>query len=305
MDNTNDFSFIIISYNRAEVTIEAINNIVNLIHFETKVREIIVLNNGSSTDYSSLENHIDQLLMKFPSKIKYIRGEENLGVSGGRNLCIKKAKGYFLFFLDDDAEIKHSNAIEIITNIFAKNHNEIGLVGFVAYNPLTKTYENPLKRTKLKDFKEDTYNNLFFGYGHVFPKSLISKTGLYQEDFFYGMEEYDLSYGAIKAGYKILICKEILIHHKINPAGREIKKVTYKRMFENKVIVAYKHLASIYVLSHFILWSLYLLTKTRFDHPLYFKALKSLKLRLVGLKRIPMNIKGTEYLKGVRARLWY
>lgn len=302
----NIFSFLIISFNRAEDTIDAVKNVLNLDNVEGWTKEIVVLNNGSTQDYAVFQNYINQLADHDKSLVKYINHTENLGVAGGRNLCIREATGKYLLFMDDDAEIVQSNAIQLILDKYNMYEKEkLAIIGFLGKNPFTGKTETPLKNPDLIKGKQDIFYNLFFGYGHVFPKSLIEETGIYQEDFFYGMEEYDLSYATVKAGYSILFTQDILVIHKQNPNGREPSNTTYARMFANKIIVLYKHMPMLYVVTHFILWSAFFLVKSKLDIQLYFSTLKSLRQRLKVAPRNVMNENGLNYLKKVGARLWY
>ena len=54
------FSFIIISYNRAEDTIDAVKNVLSLDDVQGWKKEIIVLNNNSTQDYIEFENYIKE-----------------------------------------------------------------------------------------------------------------------------------------------------------------------------------------------------------------------------------------------------
>lgn len=300
------FSFIIISYNRAEDTMDAVKNILALDDVEGWQKEIIVLNNGSTTDYSCFANFLNELPSKSQTLINYIHHQRNLGVAGGRNLCIRASNGEYLLFMDDDAEMVQTNVISFVLNKFHQYATEnLAIIGFMGKNPFTGKTETPLKNPKLIENKKEVFYNLFFGYGHVFPKALIEKTGFYQDDFFYGMEEYDLCYAAIKAGYSILFTQEILVLHKQNPDGREPNKTTYARMFSNKMVVVYKHLPMLYVGTHFMMWSLFLLKKSKFDLRLYFHTVASIFKRLHNTPRQVMNKEGMHYLKKVGARLWY
>ena len=300
------FSFLIISFNRAEDTIDAVKNVLWLDNVNGWEKEIIVLNNGSTQEYIIFEEYLKQLPYEDRQSIKYIYYPKNLGVAGGRNLSIKEATGKYLLFMDDDAEIVQQNVIQLVLDKFDRyKEQKLAIIGFLGKVPATGKEEMPLKNPRLIEGKNEIFYNLFFGYGHVFPKSLIAETGYYQEDFFYGMEEYDLSYATIKQGYCILFTKDILVLHKQNPDGREPSKTTYARMFENKMIVVYKHLPMLYVITHFIMWSAFLLTKSKFDITLYFNTIKSMRSRMQVAKREVMNKSGMDYLKKVHARITY
>ncbi|MBK9792344.1 MAG: glycosyltransferase [Sphingobacteriales bacterium] len=300
------FSFVIISFNRAEDTIDAVKNVLQLDNVDDWSKEIVVLNNGSTQDYAVFQNYLDTLPSIERNLIHYINHIENLGVAGGRNLCIKKATGKYLLFMDDDSEIANKDVIQKVLDLYKKYENEkLAIIGFLGQNPFSGKFDMPLKDPKLIEGKQEVFYNLFFGYGHVFPKSLIEQTGYYQEDFFYGMEEYDLSYATVKAGYSILFTKDILAIHKQNPNGREPGNITQARFFENKMIVVYKHLPLFYVISHFIFWSGYFLYKSKFAIALYFKSVFSMFKRMKIAKREVINSNGMQYLRKVKARLSY
>ncbi len=300
------FSFLIISFNRAEDTIDAVKNVLWLDNVNGWEKEIIVLNNGSTQEYIIFEEYLKQLPYEDRQSIKYIYYPKNLGVAGGRNLSIKEATGKYLLFMDDDAEIVQQNVIQLVLDKFDRyKEQKLAIIGFLGKVPATGKEEMPLKNPRLIEGKNEIFYNLFFGYGHVFPKSLIAETGYYQEDFFYGMEEYDLSYATVKAGHTILFTKDILVLHKINPNGREPGKTTYLRMFHNKMVVVYKHLPMLYVITHFILWSLFFLVKSKLDIALYLRTLPNLRHRLKYAPRKIIDTAGMNYLHRVGARLWY
>ena len=56
------FSFLIISFNRAEDTIDAVKNVLQLDNVNGWTKEIIVLNNGSTQDYCIFQNYLNQAL---------------------------------------------------------------------------------------------------------------------------------------------------------------------------------------------------------------------------------------------------
>lgn len=300
------FSFVIISFNRAEDTVDAVKNVLQLDHVDGWSKEIVVLNNGSTQDYSVFQKYLDTLSAEERKLVNYINHPTNLGVAGGRNLCIREATGKYLLFMDDDSEITNLDVIQKVLDLYKKYEKEkLAIVGFLGQNPFSGKFDMPLKDPRLIEGKQEVFYNLFFGYGHVFPKALIEETGYYQEDFFYGMEEYDLSYAAVKAGYSILFTKDILAIHKQNPNGREPGNITQARFFENKMIVVYKHLPMLYVISHFIFWSGYFLFKSKFAISLYFKSVFSMFKRMKVARREVINGNGMQYLRKVKARLLY
>lgn len=302
----NIFSFIIISYNRVEDTIDAVKNIISLDDVENWTKEIIILNNNSTQDYTAFLEYIQKIQSSEKYSIRYFHHNKNLGVAGGRNYCIKKATGEYFFFLDDDAEIVQKNLIQIVLNKYTQYQAEnVAIIGCLGKNPFTNKYQTPIKNENLMNGKNDIFYYLFYGFGHVFPKNLVEKTGYYQDDFFYGMEENDLAFATIKAGFSILFTKDIVVLHKVNPNGREPNITTQSRYFQNRIIVAYKHLPFLYLGTQFFMWSMYFLVNTKFNIKYYFISILNLFKRLKKINRQPMSSTGMKYLRKVKARLWY
>jgi Predicted glycosyltransferases len=94
---------------------------------------------------------------------------------------------------------------------------------------------------------------------------VLEKVGSYPTDFFYGMEEYDLSYRVLEAGYSIAYTDKVVMLHKESPLGRKPKKEKLQMMWVNKSKVAYRHLPKKYFYSTAFMWSLEYLKKNRLE----------------------------------------
>jgi len=93
-------SVIIPFYNRKNIVINAIKSVTEQTH---KNLEIIVINDGSKEDISSVKEYI-----KANSKITYIDLETNKGVANARNIGIEKSTGKYIAFLDSDDLFKEN-----------------------------------------------------------------------------------------------------------------------------------------------------------------------------------------------------
>jgi GT2 family glycosyltransferase len=134
---------------------------------------------------------------------------------------------------------------------------------------------------------------------------VIEKTGLYPEDFFYGMEEYDMSYRILNAGYIILYSDKITMLHKESPLGRKPKKEKLRMMWVNKSKVAYRYLPRKYFYSTAFMWSLQYLKITGFNITGFLKGWKEIfKIKKTETKT-PLNTETLSYLRKLKARLWY
>lgn len=84
-------SIIIPTYNRAAYLEKAIQSVVNQTYQNF---EILVVDDGSTTNYAEL------ICNKYPNCYYY--NKKNGGLSSARNYGVKKAKGEYIAFLDDD-----------------------------------------------------------------------------------------------------------------------------------------------------------------------------------------------------------
>jgi len=110
-------SIIIINYNTAKLSIQAIESI------EKKVSslenfEIIVVDNASEiSDFNELKLGVEALNN---NKLKLIRSKFNLGFGGGNMLGVQHAIGEFYIFMNSDV-ILTENSLCTMVNLLIKN----------------------------------------------------------------------------------------------------------------------------------------------------------------------------------------
>lgn len=281
-----------------------LENIATLEYKEELLEEIIIVNNNSSTSYSSVESYIHNNKIL---PIQYLNSNENLGVAKGRNFAIQHAKAPILVMLDDDAELENKNALEKIVNTFEQHHN-LAIASFkVKYYSTLQMQVNAFPHKKFHQKKDlhffETY--YFAGGAHAIKKEAMEAVGGYPTDFFYGMEEYDLSYKLIDKGYKIVYTDDIVMLHKESPEGRSPHKEKMKMLWLNKSKVAWRYLPSLYFLSTAFMWSIEYFIKSKFDLTGFLKGWRTIFITIPKEKRTPLNQERIQYLKKLEARLWY
>ena len=109
-------SVIIPSYNRAQLSLRAIESVLKQTY---KNIELIFVNDGSTEDYSVIESLLSDAGAKYFKTI-------NQGVSEARNLGIRESTGDFIAFLDSDDEWVETK-LEKQVNIF-REHPEYRIV---------------------------------------------------------------------------------------------------------------------------------------------------------------------------------
>lgn len=299
-------SIVIITYNRPDDMLELANNIIGLQEKEKYLEEIIIVNNNSSADYNEVEKIIDQH-SEIP--FRYYYQKENLGVSRGRNYAMQQAKSEILLFIDDDALFENTDVLKQVHVIFSDAANEkLGALAVRIFYQSTNDFQkNAFPHKNFEELKnKDSFDTYYFsGCAHAIKKSVINNVGYYPEDFFYGMEEYDLSYRIINAGYKIAYSNKITILHKESPLGRITNENKLRGMWVNKTKVAWKYLPKKYFYSTAIMWSMEYIRKISFHINNWRKGWQEIFSISSSEKRNLLQKPALDYLKKVKARLWY
>lgn len=299
---------IVITYNRPEDTLELLENLCSLEDAVTYLEKIILLNNASTSDYSRVENFINN---QSSIPIHYIQSNKNLGVTAGRNYALQFSQTPIIVFLDDDALLEDNNTLKNILQAFEKKspqNRETGLVSFrVLYYPSLVPQINALPHKKVdKYLHQDFFATYYFAGGaHAIKRDLLLQLGGLPEDFFYGMEEYDISYRLLEAGYGIVYDASITMLHKESPLGRTTKKEKWQMMWLNKCRVAWRYLPKKYFYSTAILWSFKYLSATKMDIKGWWHSWIKILSIPTNENRFPISTDSLKYLKKVEARLWY
>ena len=245
-------SVIIITRNRKPEVLECLESVIRQSH---RPIEIVVVDNDSEVElFEACKGKISQACQ--PVNFKYLKQKENKGVAGGRNIGIENSNGEILVFIDDDAVFVTNDALEKVVASFA-TEKSLGALAFKSLNYFTARVDpNEFPHcNKLRNPDKPFETTYFIGVGHAIRKDVFAKTGLYPEDFFYSMEEYDLSYRILDNGYKILYDPLVCVHHRVSDSGRVESKAKRSRKAENKMKLAIRNLPFINVVSVCVLWS--------------------------------------------------
>lgn len=301
-------SFIIITYNRPGDTLELLQNIRSLDHAADLLEEVIVVNNASAEDYSAVK---DYMAADNGIAFRYYDAPSNLGVTKGRNYALQFARGEICIFLDDDAILQNKDALENVIKSFQSTgfeNREVAIVSFkVLYYDNLQMQVNALPHKRFAKYKDrHTFFTYFFAGGaHAIKRSLLIEVGNLPEEFFYGMEEYDLSYRLIEKKYCIKYDDSIVMLHKESPLGRKPKAEKLRSMWVNKCIVAYRYLPMRYFYSTAIMWSLQFLKETNFNMSAFLKGWGDVLAIKRKETRTPLSESAIRYLRQTEARLWY
>ena len=287
--------------------LELLKNISDLDGASDLLEEVIVVNNASTDDYTTVKDFINST----PAlPFYYFDAPENLGVANGRNFALAKGKAPIIIMLDDDAVLQNKDCLINLTKEFETNNTEKpkAIVSFkILYYDNLQMQKNGLPHKKYEEYKDKSFFETYYyaGGAHAIKREVIENLGQYPADFFYGMEEYDLAYRILDAGYSIVYSDKIVMLHKESPLGRKPKKEKLQMMWINKSKVAWRYLPKKYFYSTAFMWSMQYLKETGFNIGGFFSGWKKVFTISSGGKRTPIKQTTMDYLRKVKARLWY
>jgi GT2 family glycosyltransferase len=304
---TNSVSILIISFNRPNDLLELLEGLNTQKNLDS-LEETLILDNASTISYQPV---LDFISAHNNLKANFIRQEENLGVAKGRNLLMAKAKGNTLLVLDDDMLFCTEDDFEklslFLEKPFFKKANTAIVTPRIIYAENKQVQVTAFPHKKFKEYSDKTQflTSYFTGCAHLIKKEVLEKTGLYPADFFYGMEEYDLSYRIINAGYSIGYDNEVTLMHKESAQGRQANYKKLKMQWINKSKVSWRYLPFIYFKITAIAWSFQYLLKAKGHLRSYFGAWKQVFKIPFKEQKNKISKEALSYLKKVEARLWY
>ena len=261
-------SIIIVNYNTKELTRNTIQSVID--KTSDIEYEIIVVDNDSK------DGSLEELKKTFQNKITIIESKENLGFGRANNLGIKKSTGKYVFLLNSDTELIN-NAIKIFYDYMEENDN-VGVCGGNLYNVnyvpedsyvmhrdtifsffywrylelLFNAFSMFTKKVKYCRFnysKKIKEVGLIIGADMFIRKSVLVKTGLFDENIFMYAEDTDLNFRIRNAGYSIMSVPQAKIfHYSSRSSSNEVKKYsksltgiyyTYFKYFGKRTLFIY------------------------------------------------------------------
>lgn len=193
--------------------------------------EVIIIDNGSSDEsINYIKNH-------FPCYF-IIELTKNLGFATAVNKGIKKAKGEYIILLNNDTEVERDCIKYLVQS--AKSHPDAGFVSAKIFNFKRRNiidnagdyidvvghlHTRGLGENK-KKFNKGEYIFSATGGGALFKKELFKKIGLFDENYFFYMEDIDLCFRAQLAGFKGWFEPKAIIYH--------IRMATSKNYLKNR-----------------------------------------------------------------------
>ncbi|MFC1617944.1 glycosyltransferase family 2 protein [Patescibacteria group bacterium] len=269
--NNPKLSIIIASWNVRDLLRQCLQSI----YIETKISfEIIVVDNASRDDSA------DMVAKNFP-QVKLIRNKTNRGFGAANNQGIKIAKGEFVIFLNDDTKITDHALDKMVA--FLEKTPEAGIAGARLLNTdhtlqigtarqfptfkilvtmLLGLHSFLLKKPWLKKFylvderfKSTREVDQVMGASLMTRRSIIEKTGAFDEKFWIWFEEVDLCKRVHDSGYKIFVVSNAeIVHHKGKSFEHHVKIKKFFYLSGSMFVYAAKHLLPWQSFLLYLLW---------------------------------------------------
>jgi GT2 family glycosyltransferase len=305
---TKRISILIITYNRPADLLELLTNLGTQSHLSSVLQEILILNNASTDDYSA----VTQFIASNPQlNITYIWSDENMGVARGRNRLMQIATGQLLLSLDDDMVFTATDDLAKLATLFDEPYFKTSNTGIITFRVIYYDTRD-VQITAFPHKKYDKYAAIprfhtayFAGGAHIMLAEVIAKTGLYPTDFHYGMEEYDLSYRILNAGYTIGYDNAVTVAHKESPLGRQPGYKKLQMQWVNKSKVAWRYLPLKYFVTTTLSWAIQYMRMAKGNWGAFATAIGQIIRIPFSEKRSVVSNATLAYLKKVEARLKY
>jgi GT2 family glycosyltransferase len=230
-------------------------------NIDNSILEIILVDDASTDESVSFVKN------NFP-KIKVIQHKKNRGFVTTTNTGVRSAKGEFVCLLNNDVKCK-KNFLEPVLrdfddkNVFGVSLHEAGFgpsrglfeKGFIVHRPQ-------------KEFENARPTFWVSGGSGVFRRDLWLKVGWLDDELFspFYWEDVDISYRALKRGFKLLWEPMALVSHQHEQTTKNInKKLRLQIQEKNQLLFIWKNLTSTNLIGRHIAG----LTKRMFTHPGY------------------------------------
>lgn len=230
-------TIVIPTHNRKSMVVRLLKSIFTSTY---KHIEIIVIDDAS-TDGTS------EVLEKMFVSVHIFRNKTNLYTAGSRNKGIQKAKGKYIFFIDDDNVIER-HAIQMLVDQFEKDE-KIGELGPVNYSLLDKekilwvcTKRNMVTtKTYQPRSLEEFHGKKIWDTADV-PNAFIVRASVlknyhitFDAKFEIMYEESDFAYRIRNAGFSVKVVREAKIYHDIENSLQGKRQLDYMYHFMNSL----------------------------------------------------------------------
>jgi GT2 family glycosyltransferase len=301
-------SVLVVTFNRPDDLLELLQSLAQQEGSAEVLEEMLILDNGTSADYSRCWDFV----ARHPElPIRVLHSDENVGAAAGKNLLMREARCDAFLSLDDDVVFSTPRDLVSLASVLDKDFFREAKAGIVQLRVVYHDTKEPQRSAYPHKSREpsaaDTefLTSFFAGCATLMRKEALDLADLYPEEFAIYMEEYDLGYRVIDAGYSIGYDPSVTIEHKESREGRLPDDAKLRQQWVNKSVIAWRYLPLRYFATTALLWSLEYIRRVRGHPGGYLRGWWSVVRIPFVEKRKPIGAEALDYLRRVDARLWY
>lgn len=260
-------SIITVNYNQADYTCALLDSI-----RRQGFRDVEVL----VVDNASRENPAARIAEQYP-EVRFLRSERNLGFAGGNNLAVREARGEYLFFINNDAEVTEGCIARLVgflektpragivsplicyypdgdverwtldigipmSNVQRPTADLIQYAGMTRVHPITarnRTIGN--KEPDRGQFSEPQPTAYAHGAAMMLRRSVLDEVGPMSEDFFLYYEELDWCERIRRAGWEVWTEPRARVYHKESVSVQQLGGLKTYYLNRNRVWFMRRH----------------------------------------------------------------
>ncbi len=249
------FSVVVLTYARDQILADTLTRLHECLGVRDDYELILVDNNAE-------RGTREALLKRFPHR-QYLFSGSNKGVHA-RNDGFDAARGEFIVLLDDDVLVETPTMLDLFAARFDADDRLGAITVRKHVRGETRRRVDLIPHTRKDVDLTSTFLTFRFVGGCVaFRTACLREVGGFLPDFFYGLEEIELSYRIIDAGWRIRYDPAVSCEELEHPAGRDAKKRVQTQRLANKYIISYLRMPFPEVLVNAALFTPYLLMRQR------------------------------------------
>ena len=178
---------------------------------------------------------------------------ENVGIPGGRNVGAAAADARLIMFLDDDAELLDPGLLAAVVDRFKANPR-LGAMSIHLIDEEGCTQQRHVPRLGLRSAERSGPVTHFVGGACVVRATAFHGVDGFDPRFFYAMEESDLSWRLLDAGWSIWYSADLKVFHPRTAPSRHQGYVL--RTARNRLWMAWRSLPAPMLAGYLVTWSI-------------------------------------------------
>lgn len=171
--------------------------------------EVVIVDDGSSTPLA-VAGH----------DVTIVRHDVSRGACASRNAGVASARGEFVAFFDDDAELELEDVLARAM-AWLRARPSAGAVAFRQTEPGGRT-----RGVNPSTSDAACLAPVFYTYGCLLRRSVLDEVGGFAEPFHYYFEEVELGLRVLDAGYEIVYDPTLSVVHHESQTGRDWLRIS-------------------------------------------------------------------------------